>query len=82
MVATNAHRLWVVQPDVPSPQPSTPSGQPASKTHGPSHHAAHNGKLIGVVSLTDILNIANSSVEMIHPLNTVEQTILTLLRYS
>jgi CBS domain-containing protein len=57
MVATNAHRLWVVQPDVPSPQPSTPSGQPASKTHGPSHHAAHNGKLIGVVSLTDILNV-------------------------
>ncbi|KAJ8051495.1 hypothetical protein LXG23DRAFT_52626 [Yarrowia lipolytica] len=49
MVTTNAHRLWVVQPDVPSPQPSTPSGQPASKTHGPSHHAAHNGKLIGVV---------------------------------
>ena len=62
MVATNAHRLWVVQPDVPSPQPSTPSGQTTSsgsgfQTHGPSHHGAHNGKLIGVVSLTDILNV-------------------------
>lgn len=57
MVATNAHRLWVVQPDVPSPQPSTPSGQSSSFSHSPSHHAAHNGKLIGVVSLTDILNV-------------------------
>lgn len=61
MVATNAHRLWVVQPDVPSPQPSTPSGQTQTsggfQTHAPSNHSAHNGKLIGVVSLTDILNV-------------------------
>ncbi|KAG5930568.1 hypothetical protein E4U42_006656 [Claviceps africana] len=64
LTATRSHRMWIVEPISPSPSvPVTPIiGSPPS-TGGPSGPTAAmpgaclSGKLIGVISLTDVLNI-------------------------
>ncbi|KAK9470498.1 uncharacterized protein V1510DRAFT_422870 [Dipodascopsis tothii] len=78
LVATKAHRMWIVQPPnaakpPPSPVPASPVGglaapqphaaappaaaAPPSPVPSPSVHSRLGGRLIGVVSLTDILNL-------------------------
>lgn len=54
LVATKAHRLWIVQP----PQQKSDVGSPAVLTP----IGATAGQLIGVVSLTDILNIMGRKI--------------------
>lgn len=69
LVATKAHRLWIVQPPAPPSAPSSASSSsstpasPAPQT--PSSFSIVNttaGQLIGVVSLTDIINILAKQV--------------------
>ncbi|KAL7275853.1 cell separation during budding [Rhizina undulata] len=65
LVATRAHRMWVV--DTPSPSSSTPptpslppqsaNSSSASSSSFPVPGASMSGRLTGVVSLTDILNL-------------------------
>jgi len=67
LVATKAHRLWVVRPlnnhNSNNSNNSTPSGSASSGTGSSEtnplipEHEGRAGKLIGVVSLTDILGL-------------------------
>lgn len=74
LVATKAHRMWVVEGSSPSPSaPATPASTPAvlvppygSSPASPALSAAFpavsgttgiSGRLTGVISLTDILNL-------------------------
>ncbi|KAG6004331.1 hypothetical protein E4U21_001144 [Claviceps maximensis] len=64
LTATRSHRMWIVEPLSPSPSvPVTPMMGPQSPAAGSAAPAASmpgaclSGKLIGVVSLTDVLNI-------------------------
>jgi CBS domain-containing protein len=74
LVATRAHRMWVVEGSSPSPSaPATPASTPAilvppygSSPASPALNAAFpavssatgiSGRLTGVISLTDILNL-------------------------
>lgn len=54
LVATKSHRLWVVQPAPKKSEKSVPSSPISSTT--PGLLSTTSGQLIGVVSLTDILN--------------------------
>lgn len=53
LVATKSHRLWIVQPSQQKPELGTPTLAVAS---GPGLNTT-SGQLIGVISLTDILNM-------------------------
>lgn len=53
LVATKAHRLWIVQPLQTKTDINSSSSSAASSSSG---RATASGQLIGVVSLTDILN--------------------------
>jgi CBS domain-containing protein len=73
LVATNSHRMWVVEQPAPSSSGtlivgSPGGGPPASPTVPASALAGTNmsGRLVGVVSLTDILNIFAKSTGL-HP---------------
>lgn len=77
LVATKAHRLWIVKPESAS---STPSSQDSnskhSHNHSHSHSHSHNhkleddvhatGKLVGVLSLTDILSLYAKTLGKAH----------------
>lgn len=87
LVATRSHRMWIVESASPaSSVPATPKLGP--QTSGASSSSAHtnasampasalpgasiSGKLIGVISLTDVLNIFAKSTGL-HPGNPEEQ---------
>lgn len=65
LVATNSHRLWVVRPlnssTANSSNASTPTGNNSAGSNETNplipEHEGRAGKLIGVVSLTDILGL-------------------------
>ncbi|CEP22129.1 unnamed protein product [Cyberlindnera jadinii] len=62
LVATKSHRLWVVRPYAPSSASSNQSTSSASSVNVESNplnpeNEGRAGKLIGVVSLTDILGL-------------------------
>lgn len=64
LTATRSHRMWIVQPISPSPSLSvnpiisTQNTSGGSSTPGAALPGAHlSGKLTGVISLTDVLNI-------------------------
>lgn len=83
LVATKAHRLWIVQPDTPATAPANQTATPISPTPTAMHPSSSsvsselsanasasvvqekeitNGKLIGVLSLTDILSVLAKSL--------------------
>ncbi|KAH3675635.1 hypothetical protein WICMUC_002552 [Wickerhamomyces mucosus] len=57
LVATRSHRLWVVRPYASSTTSTQTSGPNSAEGSKPSIHEGKPGKLVGVVSLTDIINV-------------------------
>ena len=78
LVATRSHRMWIVESASPgSSVPATPTlGPQASSVGQPSAStlpgACISGKLIGVISLTDVLNVFAKSTGL-HPGDPEEQ---------
>lgn len=79
LTATRSHRMWIVEPVSPSPSvPVTPMMGPQPSASGSSAPAAAmpgarlSGKLSGVISLTDVLNIFGKSAGL-HPADPGEQ---------
>ncbi|KAG6030396.1 hypothetical protein E4U41_000111 [Claviceps citrina] len=79
LTATRSHRMWIVEPMSPSPSvPATPLIGPQPSSSGSSAPAAAmpgaclSGKLSGVVSLTDVLNIFGKFAGL-HPADPGEQ---------
>lgn len=75
MVATKSHRLWIIKPDSNNKAPSTPA-QEIKHHHIHHSHTSHfhhqeedthrTGKLIGVLSLTDILALFAKTLGKAH----------------
>lgn len=79
LTATRSHRMWIVEPISPSPSvPVTPMMNPQTSSTGSSAPAAAmpgarlSGKLSGVISLTDVLNIFGKFAGL-HPADPGEQ---------
>lgn len=79
LTATRSHRMWIVEPISPSPSvPATPMMGPQASTSASlapttaMPGACLSGKLIGVISLTDVLNIF-AKFAGLHPSDPGEQ---------